>query len=213
MLSHRLSHLFKRNAVEEVAWNFDTFGAGKAVNMNAPVPRNPLDLPFVDRLSIDLPAGRLTEGGGHPGPSAQRLNEISVTVHHEAIFRRIIGKVNTDNKSDDKPMDRRQRVRMAPDRETDHKRQEGMRLRTLRLAMGYKKRPDFLRALYSKQNVDSEQDRLEKWEAGINRIDDWFIRQLKDWCGVTHDYIRDGDRDGLPVKLYNAIVDYERKAG
>jgi len=102
---------------------------------------------------------------------------------------------------------------MAPDSESAHRREIGRRLRRTREALGYSKRPQFLRDLLGQQEVDYERDNLEKWESGVAEPATWFLRELRRQYGITSDWILLGEPERLPVDLYNKLFPAPRRAG
>lgn len=104
---------------------------------------------------------------------------------------------------------------MSKDTFSPEKRAIGARIRETRNALGYTKRPDFLRAIYpgaSQVEIDVLRDRLEQWERGAAYPDHDFIRAMKRWRGITFDWIDDDDMRGLPADVYNAIVRHRGSA-
>jgi len=91
----------------------------------------------------------------------------------------------------------------------------GERLERVRLALGYPKRPAFIRDLFGNQLEESEVARrraqLEKWESGEVLARPWFVDHLKAVFNVTQDYVFSGDKRGLTFELRNAIDEIERK--
>lgn len=102
---------------------------------------------------------------------------------------------------------------MAPDTESNHRREIGRRLRQTREALGFAKRPDLLRELLAQADVDYERDQLEKWEHGKAEPATWFLREMRRRYGVTSDWILLNDPERLPADLYNKLFSPPRKAG
>ncbi|MGP1257081.1 MAG: helix-turn-helix domain-containing protein [Kiloniellales bacterium] len=75
----------------------------------------------------------------------------------------------------------------------------GQRLRDVRLALDYGTTRAFAEIL------EVDEDRLGKWETGINLLPPPYAIKLKKRFRVTADWLYDGDPTGLPVGLYQEL--------
>lgn len=76
----------------------------------------------------------------------------------------------------------------------------GVRLRAVRIALGYEKLRRFA------QVTDVPETNLTKWENGAALVPPSYIDQLRQQFGITHDWIYGAVQRGLPQEVVIKLV-------
>lgn len=172
-------------------------------NQDAVAMRDTVALPLVDSLPIDGIAGRPLDGACQLCPSTEGSDQLCVSVHGENMIRRFVGFVNP-LKSDDLPDLESDNPAMATkDSRDPYRVAVGQRLREVRLALDYDTARGFAEIL------EVDEDRLGKWETGVNLLPPPYALKLRRRFAVTTDWLYAGDPTGLPARLYQRLEDLE----
>lgn len=89
----------------------------------------------------------------------------------------------------------------------------GDRLQRAREALGYNRRAFARITLADDDDIASvkrAEAKLEKYEAGINRVPTAYIRKLKATFGIDMNYVFDGDMASLSPDLRTKLIETER---
>lgn len=176
---------------------------GKPRYRNPVAMRDPVVLPLVDGLPVDPIAGGALDSACDLGSAAQRPNEVCVSAHGGKTIRRFVGFVNP-LKSDDLPGLESDNPSMGTkDSKDPYKVAVGQRLREVRLALDYDTTRGFAEIL------EVDEDRLGKWETGVNLLPPPYALKLRRRFAVTTDWLYAGDPTGLPARLYKRLEELE----
>lgn len=209
MSRRRYLFSFNRKSVQKVRRKVDSLLAREAGHASAPLPRY-LVIPFpeVDGFPMNKLTGTIRQRLGHGGSFTEFSDQISMGLHN-AIVQVNLGDVN-EKGFDDRRKDRGHHSPMTENNanvRAEYHIECGERLRRTRYALdyGYRKLRRFA------QLTGTNEDNLSNWERGEHMVPQWYIQNLKEIYGISHDWIYGNDascmKADLALKILNVRIE------